>query len=379
MVKIPVNKPTMPVLEDVIELQKEMWDKEIITDRGPLHERLRKGLEGYFGTEYISMFSSGHSALENAIAVFDFPKGSEIITTPYTFISTIHAIVRNGLVPVFCDIENRNYTLDSNKIEQLITDKTVAILPVHLFGASCDIEVIQNVADKYGLRVIYDAAHAFGVSYKGKSICQYGDASMVSFHASKIYNTVEGGCVVSKDIETREKLDSIGRFGYKGVKDILYIGENAKLSELHAAVGLCNLKNIDKEIAERKRVADHYRSRLENIEGIQLPSAQNNVVSNYSYMPVLFTGNYSRNDIAVRLEESGIDSRKSFYPLTYNSTCYEDCEFVKNVNVPVAEFVATHILTLPMYGALSNEDIDLICDKIIGDKCGRKRTSKRVI
>lgn len=262
-------------------------------------------------------------ALENAIAALNLPKGGEVITTPFTFASTTHAIVRNGLVPVFCDIKEDDYTIDTQKLENLITDNTVAIVPVHVYGNMCDVEEINRISKKYGLKVIYDAAHAFAVKYKGESSACFGDASMFSFHATKVFNTIEGGCVCFKDDSWIQLLNDMKNFGIHGPESVQFVGANAKMNEFQAAMGICNLKHLDEEIEKRKHVVEHYRSRLEGVEGIKLSIIQKDVESNYAYFPVVFDGyKYTRNEIFEKLVEVGIGARKYFYPLTNSFECY---------------------------------------------------------
>lgn len=306
-------------------------------------------------------------ALENAIAALNLPKGGEVITTPFTFASTTHAIVRNGLVPVFCDIKEDDYTIDPAKIEKLITDNTVAILPVHVYGNLCDVEEIERIAKKYGLKVIYDAAHAFAVRYKGVSSACFGDASMFSFHATKVFNTIEGGCVCFKNDSWVKLLNDMKNFGINGPESVEYVGGNAKMNEFQAAMGLCNLRHINEEIEKRKRVVERYRSRLEGVEGIKLSAIQENVESNYAYFPVVFEGyKYTRNEIMEMLAEEGIGARKYFFPLTNSFECYRNYPTAGVDKTPIAQHMALRVLTLPLYADLDIEDVDKICNVILG-------------
>ena len=260
----------------------------------------------------------------------NLPKGGEVITTPFTFASTTHAIVRNNLVPVFCDINEDDYTIDTNKIEELITDNTVAIVPVHVYGNMCDVEEIDRIAKKYGLKVVYDAAHAFAahafaVKYKGKSSANFEDASMFSFHATKVFNTIEGGCVCFKEDSWTTLLNDMKNFGIHGPETVEYVGGNAKMNEFQAAMGLCNLRHLNEEIEKRKKIVEKYRERLYGVDGIKLSVIQPDVESNYAYFPVVFDDyKYTRNEVVEKLAESGNGARKYFYPLTNSYECYRN-------------------------------------------------------
>ena len=361
----------MPEYEEYCEEIKELWDSHWLTNMGVKHKQFQAKLEAYLDTPHAVLYTNGHLALEHIIATMNFPPGSEVITTPFTFVSTTHAIVRNGLVPVFCDVNDVDYTIDVTKIESLITEKTVAIVPVHVYGNLCDVDEIQRIAEKYGLKVIYDAAHAFGVTYKGISSANFGDASMFSFHATKVFNTIEGGAVCYADEALTSKLNAIKNFGIAGPESCEYIGSNAKMNEFQAAMGICNLRHLKQEIAKRKRVADRYRERLENIEGICLNPIQKNVQSNYAYFPVFFDETIfgaSRDEVKEALAEKGIIARKYFYPLTNTFTCYQDTDMIGRNKTPIADKLAKSVLTLPLYADLSMEDVDKICDLIIGVK-----------
>ena len=267
---ILVTRSSMPDFEEYCNEIKDMWDSHWLTNMGEKHMQLQKELEERFDVPHVTLYTNGHLALENIIAAMNLPKGGEVITTPFTFASTTHAIVRNGLTPVFCDINDTDYTINTDLIERLITDNTCAIVPVHVYGNLCDVERIQKIADKYDLKVIYDAAHAFGVTYKGESAARFGNASMFSFHATKVFNTIEGGALCFKDDSLVQKLNDMKNFGIHGPEDVAYIGGNAKMNEFQAAMGICNLRHIDEEIEKRRKVTELYRSRLENVNGIKL-------------------------------------------------------------------------------------------------------------
>lgn len=367
MSKILVTRSSMPSYEEYCEEIKELWDSHWLTNMGAKHKKLQAELEEYFNIPHVTLYTNGHLALENAIAALNLPEGGEVITTPFTFASTTHAIVRNNLVPVFCDIREDDYTIDTVKLEQLITDKTVAIVPVHVYGNMCNVEEIDCIAKKYGLKVVYDAAHAFGVKYKGVSSACFGDASMFSFHATKVFNTIEGGCVCFKDDKFETLLNDMKNFGIHGPESVQYVGGNAKMNEFQAAMGICNLRHLNDEIAKRKRVVERYRNRLEGVEGIKLSSIQKEVESNYAYFPVVFDGYiYTRNEVFEMLAEANIGARKYFYPLTNSFECYRNYPTAGTEKTPIAQHMALRVLTLPLYADLSLEDVDKICDVILG-------------
>lgn len=368
MSKILVTRSSMPAYDEYCAEIKELWESHWLTNMGAKHRELQTKLESYLGISHVALYTNGHLALENVIAALNLPEGGEVITTPFTFASTTHAIVRNGLVPVFCDIREDDYTINTVKLEELITDKTVAIVPVHVYGNMCDVEEIDRIAKKYGLKVIYDAAHAFGVKYKGVSSACFGDASMFSFHATKVFNTIEGGCVCFNDDRFVTLLNDMKNFGIHGPESVQYVGGNAKMNEFQAAMGICNLRHLNEEIAKRKRIVERYRNRLDGIEGIKLSAIQKDVESNYAYFPVVFDGyKYTRNEIFEKLAEVGIGARKYFYPLTNSFECYRNYPTAGTEKTPIAQHMALRVLTLPLYADLSLEDVDEICDVILGD------------
>lgn len=362
---INVTRSSMPDYKEYCEEIKELWESRWLTNMGVKHKKLESDLKEYLNTPNITLYTNGHLALEGIIAAMDFPRGSEVITTPFTFASTTHAIARNGLVPIFCDVNEFDYTIDVSKIETLITEKTVAIIPVHVYGNMCDVEKIDEIAKKHNLKVIYDAAHAFGVEYKGVSSANFGDASMFSFHATKVFNTIEGGAVTYKDATLSQKLDEMKNFGLRGEEGI-YVGTNAKMNEFQAAMGICNLRHIEGEIAKRKNAVERYRERLGEVKGITLCQEQKDVKSNYAYFPVVFDGyKYNRDEVFERLKENGIIARKYFYPLINGFECYKHFESAGEDKTPVAKRIAKNVLTLPLFADLSVEDVDLICDIIL--------------
>ncbi|MDE6435197.1 MAG: DegT/DnrJ/EryC1/StrS family aminotransferase [Lachnospiraceae bacterium] len=367
MNKILVTRSSMPDMEEYIEEIKDLWDTHWLTNMGQKHKELQEKLKKYLSVENIDLLTNGHMALELTLQAMNLT--GEVITTPFTFASTTHAIVRNSLTPVFCDINPNDYTLDVCKLEELITDRTSAIVPVHVYGNICNVEEIDRIARKYGLKVIYDAAHTFGERYKGQGIGSFGDASCFSFHATKVFNTIEGGAVCYKNQELGNRIYDLKNFGIHGPEIVESVGANAKMNEFQAAMGICNLRHIDEEIAKRKKVVDQYRKRLETVEGIKLNSLQEDVKPNYAYFPVVFDEKvfgFSRNEIADRLAENGIFSRKYFYPLTNTFDCFHGRFDVDKT--PVALHIAKRVLTLPLYADLPLEEVDRICDVILEKK-----------
>lgn len=365
--QILVTRSSMPDFDEYAEEIKSMWDSHWLTNMGPKHKQLQTMLKEYMGIENIDLFTNGHMAIELTLQALDL-KG-EVITTPFTFASTTHAIIRNNLEPVFCDIDPVTYTIDTEKIESLITDKTCAIMPVHVYGNVCNIEEIDRIAKKYGLKVIYDAAHTFGETYKGQGIGSFGDASCFSFHATKVFNTIEGGATCFKDTVLGQKLYDLKNFGIHGPEEVSAVGANAKMNEFCAAMGICNLRHVDEEIIKRKKVVDRYNSRLESIDGVQLNTAQKDVKSNYAYYPVVFDEKIfgaSRNEVFDKLAANGIGARKYFHPLTNTFSAFHGKYDVDLT--PVALHVSKRVLTLPLYSDLALEDVDRICDVIISCK-----------
>lgn len=353
--KILVTCSSMPPYEEYIEAIKPLWDSHWLTNMGKYHQQLEKELKEYLDVPELSLMVNGHMALEMAIQAFDFPEGAEVITTPFTFISTTHAIVRNHLQPVFCDVKISDGTIDENKIEDLITEKTAAIVPVHVYGNVCNITEIQRIANKYNLKVIYDAAHAFGVKYRGKGIGNYGDASIFSFHATKVFNTIEGGAVSFSDHKIYDKLYNLKNFGIWGEEIVSDIGANAKMNEFSAIMGLCNLKYIDHAIAERKKRYDYYKEKLAGVKGIRFLEKCLDGTSNYAYFPILVETEYAkcRDELYDYLKENGIYSRKYFYPLTSDQACFKNR--YRKVDLMNARKLSKQVLVLPLYDTLDME------------------------
>ena len=364
---ILVTQSSMPEFEEYTNEIKDMWETHWLTNMGPKHKKLQEELVNYLGVENIDLLTNGHMALELSMQALKL-KG-EVITTPFTFASTTHAIVRNGLTPVFCDINPNDYTIDTSKIESLITDNTCAIVPVHVYGNICNIEEVERIAKAHSLKVIYDAAHTFGEKYKGKGIGSFGDISCFSFHATKVFNTIEGGAVCYRDKSFGEELYRLKNFGIKDQETVDGIGANAKMNEFCAAMGICNLRHVDDEIRKRKAVVERYRKNLSNVDGLKLNAVQKDVVSNYAYFPILINpslyGN-NRDYIFNTLAENGIGARKYFYPLTNTFQCFEGW-FDAN-KTPIALSISKNILTLPLYADLNLDDVDRICDIIMGCK-----------
>ncbi len=363
MDKINVTRSSMPSFEEYVEEIRELWDSRWLTNDGVKHQQLADRLSQYFQVNEVNLFSNGHQALE---AVFSlFPAGSEVITTPFTFASTTLAIVRSGLVPVFCDIEPLFYTIDVSKIEALITEKTVAIAPVHVYGNLCDWRRIEKIADKHHLKVIYDAAHAFGVYDGERSAGSLGDVSMFSFHATKVFHTIEGGCLAYADTSLTPKLTAWRKFGMYDGESSEILGTNAKMTEFSAAMGLCNLRHLDEQIALRKKAVERYRERLSGKNGLVLCPEQQGVSSNYAYMPLQILPEAfgkDRDTVLEQLKEINIFARKYFFPLTSQ---FPICAHLQINETPIARQVSEQILCLPLFAGLTNEEIDLICDRIL--------------
>lgn len=364
---VMVTRSSLPPLEEYVEMLKPIWDSAWLTNMGEYHETLKEKLKTYLKTPNLELFVNGHMALELTLQAMKLT--GEVITTPFSFASTTHAIVRNGLTPVFCDINEEDYTIDVDKLESLITEKTSAIVPVHVYGNPCDVKRIQEIADRHGLKVIYDAAHTFGEEIDGTGIGQFGDASMFSFHATKVFHSIEGGAVAFHDPKLKDLLYQLKNFGITGYEQVEYVGANGKMNEFQAAMGLCNLRHVDADIAKRKVLTERYRERLGGVKGIRLCKEKEGVRYNYAYMPVVFEGyGADRDEIFAALKEYNIYARKYFYPCINDYACYR--EQFSSDDTPVAKRIASEVLTLPLYPDLSLETVDEICDIIL--KCGEK-------
>lgn len=375
MKDIYVTRASMPSLAEYVEEISDIWKSHWMTNGGEKSQALEEKLKMVLQTDQLSLFVNGHSALELLLQAMNL--SGEVITTPYTFASTTHAIVRNNLTPVFCDIKPEDFTMDPSKIEALITDKTTAILPVHVYGNVCEVEKIQKIAEAYDLKVIYDAAHVFGVTYKGQGISNYGDAAMYSFHATKVFNTIEGGCACYKDPQIGYKLDQLKNFGIQCQTVVDGVGANAKMNEFQAAMGLCNLKSLSENILRRKAAAELYDRLLKDVEGIVVNQRQKEVESNYSYYPIIVQPECygaTRNQLAAFLAEHGIHPRKYFYPITSSFDCYHN-QF-DPFQTPIALGISKRVLTLPLYADLDLSDVERICGLI---KQFRKKCSTEAI
>ncbi len=361
--RINVIKSSMPPFEEYMEAVRPLWESVWLTNMGANHEELAKRLCGYLGVPNVSLFVNGHMALEMTLQAMELQ--GEVITTPFTFASTTHAIVRNGLTPVFCDISPDDYTMDVAKIEELITPDTCAILPVHVYGGLCDVDAIDKIAKDHSLKVIYDAAHAFGVTYKGIGVGNFGDASMFSFHATKVFHTIEGGAVTTADEDLMNRLWKLKDFGIKDEEVVDGIGANAKMNEFCAVMGLCNLRYIDGEIEKRRIVFERYMELLADVPGLKLPVLQAYVRPNYAYYPVVIeeeSFGADRQAVIDALKREDIHVRKYFYPLTSDMDCYRGR--FDSSRTPVAKHISERVITLPMSASLSTEDVDRICDII---------------
>lgn len=369
---ILVTKSSMPDFDEYIAAIRPLWDSHWITNMGAYHKEFELKLKEYLHVPEVSLMVNGHMALEMAIQAFNFPQGAEIITTPFTFISTTHAIVRNGLVPVFCDVKKEDGTIDEKKIEELITEKTVAIVPVHVYGNVCKVEEIEKIAKKHGLKVIYDAAHAFAEKYRGIGIGNFGDASIYSFHATKVFNSIEGGAVTFADHRLYEKLYDLKNFGIHGAEHVEAVGANAKMNEFCAIMGLCNLKHIDEYIENRRKRWVYYRKELSLIKGIRfLCQETDEIQRNYSYFPIIVEDEYgiTRDELFERLKKCNIFSRKYFYPLTCDQDCYCDQGekiYLKNHmhNVETARELSSRVLVVPFYADMEKNVQDRIIELI---------------
>lgn len=368
--KIFVTRSSMPPYEEFAEAIRPLWDSRWLTNMGCYHKELEEKLKDFLKVPGLSLFVNGHMSLELAIQAFQFAPGSEVITTPFTFISTTHAIVRNNLKPVFCDIKWSDGTMDESKIEDLITEHTAAIVPVHVYGNLCRMEAIQEIADHYGLAVIYDAAHAFGVEYQGRGIGSFGDASVFSFHATKVFHTIEGGAVTFTDPKLYDRLYTLKNFGIQGEELVTGIGANAKMNEFSAIMGLCNLKYISRSMERRKESYEFYKEQLEHVKGLRLFRKENNATNNYAYFPVLVEEEYgrTRDELWSDLREEGIYARKYFYPLTSDQACFKNK--YRNADLRQAREISKRALTLPLYEDLELESQERIID-ILKNRKGR--------
>ena len=356
---ITVTSPLLPPLEEFIPYLQQIWDNKWITNNGAMHKELERQLAEYLGVEYISLFANGTLALITALQALNIT--GEVITTPYSFVATTHSIFWNKCTPVFVDVEPNYFNIDPAKIEAAITEKTTAIMPVHVYGNPCDVEAIQQIAEKHHLKVIYDAAHAFGVKKDGVSILNYGDLSVLSFHATKIYSTIEGGAVICHSQEMKHHIDNLKNFGFRGETMVEEPGINAKMNEVQAAYGLLSLKYIDEAIAKRKQIVEKYRKELKNISGISFLTEQKGVEYNYAYFPIFVDETeyrMSRDALYEKLRADNILGRRYFYPLISTFEPYK--ELPSSQNLPIAQKAAEQVICLPLYPDLGNENVERI-------------------
>jgi dTDP-4-amino-4,6-dideoxygalactose transaminase len=357
---IYVTQPTLPDLADFIPYLEQIWDNKILTNGGPFHQQLEQALCDYLGVNHISLFTNGTLALVVALQALRIT--GEVITTPYSFVATSHSLLWNGIKPVFVDIDKDTLNLDPHKIEAAITPQTTAIMPVHCYGHPCAVEQIQKIADTYNLKVIYDAAHAFGVQHQNASILNYGDLSVLSFHATKVFNTFEGGAIVSPDAKTKQRIDHLKNFGFVNETTVIAPGINGKMSEINAAFGLLQLKGIDVALQKRKAIDVYYRQALASVKGICCLANGDEVVANYAYFPVLVQADYplSRDQLFEKLRASDIYVRRYFYPLISDFPMYQGLPSAAQSNLPVASKSANEVICLPIYPDLSNEQLDCV-------------------
>jgi len=359
---IYVTQPFLPPLEEFIPYLEEIWASKVLTNGGPFHQQLEAALCKYLGVEHISLFTNGTIALVTALQSLRVT--GEVITTPYSFVATTHSLLWNGIKPVFVDVDPRTLNLDPAKIEAAITPQTTAIMPVHCYGHPCDVQAIQKIADNYNLKVIYDAAHAFGVQDAGGSILRHGDLSVLSFHATKVFNTFEGGAIICPDEKTKIRIEHLKNFGHAGELTVVAPGINGKMSEFNAALGLLQLKYIDQVIARRREIDTKYRERLKNIKGIRCLNTLDERCSNYSYFPVLVDADYpiDRDALNQKLKDNGVNPRRYFYPLISEFPMYRGLPSAHRDKLPVATSASSQVLCLPIYPDLALSVIDNIAD-----------------
>lgn len=357
-----VTQPYLPPLEEFIPYLQQIWDNKILTNGGPMHQQLEAALCAYLGVEHIALFNNGTIALLTALQSLRIT--GEVITTPYSFVATAHSLLWNGIKPVFVDIDPQTLNLDPAKIEAAITPQTTAILPVHCYGNPCAVDQIKQIADTYNLRVIYDAAHAFAVNDEGGSILRHGDLSVLSFHATKVFNTFEGGAIICPDVLSKQRIDRLKNFGFVDELTVVAPGINGKMSEINAAFGLLQLQHIDKAMDRRSQIDTLYRTRLKAIKGIRCINTTNQMAANYSYFPILVEAGYplSRDQLYQRLKDHNIFARRYFYPLISEFAMYRGMPSAVRGNLPVASAIAEKVLCLPIYPALSDYDVECIAD-----------------
>lgn len=355
-----VTQPSLPPLEEFIPYLQEIWDKKILTNGGPYHQALEDALAKYLGVEHLALFSNGTIALITALQALGIT--GEVITTPYSFVATAHSVLWNGLTPVFVDVDPHTLNLDPGKIAAAVTSKTTAILPVHCYGHPCNTTEIEKIAKAFNLKVIYDAAHAFGVQDEGGSVLRHGDLSVLSFHATKVFNTFEGGAIICPDAATKKRIDQLKNFGFTNETTVLEAGINGKMSEINAAFGMLQLKHVDEVLAQRKRIDKTYRELLSEVKGIRCLDDAGEKVANYSYFPILVNDDYgtSRDALYEILKEKEIFARRYFYPLITDFPMYQDLPSARESNLPIATAAAKKVICLPIYPALTLEQQERI-------------------
>lgn len=365
MKEIKVTKPYLPPIEEFIPYLKDIWSSRWISNEGPFHKQLESELSEYLGVRYVSLFTNGTLGLITAVKVLDLR--GEIITTPFSFVATANSILWNNVRPVFVDIEPDFCNLDPAKIESAITSDTTAIMAVHVYGNPCKVDKLQGIADKYKLKIIYDAAHAFGVKINGDSILNFGDLSVLSFHATKVFNTFEGGAVICRDEQTKSKIDQLKNFGFTGTGDVSLPGQNGKMSEIQAAMGLLQLRYIDKNIECRKKIVEVYRNKLTDIGCLKMLDEEEDVSYNYSYFPIIIKAEkcaQTRDELFFELQKNGIFARRYFYPLITDFSCYETISKIDQIKFPVASEISKNVLCLPLYSELEIADVEYIANLI---------------
>ena len=358
--RITVTQPYLPPFEEFVPYLEQIWRSKWLTNAGPFHWQFEKNLAGYLGVEHLALFTNGTIALVTALQALRIT--GEVITTPYSFVATAHSLLWNNIKPVFVDIDPISFNIDPNKIEEAITPQTTAIMPVHVYGRACDVEAIQNIADIYGLKIIYDAAHSFGVTRQGDSLLKHGDLSVLSFHATKVFSTFEGGAIICPDAKTKKRIDYLKNFGFANEVTVVAPGINGKMNEFQAALGLLQLKHIDKAIARRREIDAHYREAFKDVQGIRLLPLSDDSRQNFSYFPILVKPDYalSRDGLYQLLKENGINTRRYFYPLVSEFPMYRGLSSAASDNLPVANSVSRQVICLPIYPALRDDQIDLI-------------------
>jgi len=372
---IYVTQPSMPPLEEFNVFLQQIWENKIITNNGPFHQRFEMELADYLRVKYISLFTNATLALISALQCLRI--SGEVITTPFSFVATTHSLWWNNIKPVFVDIEPRYFTLDPEKVEAAISPQTTAIMPVHIYGNPCNIVKLKQIADTYGLKLIYDAAHAFGVNVDGKSILNYGHLSILSFHATKVFNTIEGGAIICPDAETKKRIDYLKNFGFADELTVIGSGINAKMNELQAAYGILQLKYINQNISKRKIIAKLYHQLLSSTQGIMLLEIMENITYNYPYYPIIIIESefgFSRDQVYEYLKEENIFCRRYFYPLISEFSIYRGLESSKPSNLPIAHKISRQVLCLPIYSELPLEHVTTICEMILELKSSKFRT-----